>query len=137
MRRPTWHPGKGPVLTSKHHARARVCYPDVKAMGSAQQSPAAPHSSPDGEKPGALGLLGHYPWGSGSKWAAPWWSKALTKMEVVIQLMGNASKMDYKSVYKNAGEEKPNRLQSLFGDCVSKGSLHAMETNPRSPVSAY
>lgn len=48
----------------------------------------------------------------------------------------NVSKMSYKSVYT---KEKGNsiRLQSLVGKCVSKGSLRAMETKPRSPVSAY
>lgn len=63
---------------------------------------------------------------------------AWTKMEGVMQLAGKCFQNGLQvSLQKWKRKKKSIRLQSLFGECVSKGSLHAMETNPRSPVSAY
>ena len=75
-------------------------------------------------------------------------AQALTKVEVMILALPKRTASQFtkmeteKKKPKKKKKKKPIRLQSLWGggggvDSVSKGSLHALETNPRSPVSAY
>lgn len=67
-------------------------------------------------------------------------AQPLTKVEVMILALPKRTASQFTKI--ETEKKKPIRLQSLWGgvaggDSVSKGSLHAMETNPRSPVSAY
>lgn len=133
-RRPTWVPWHGarprpPELC----ARTQVYRTDVKANGCAQQDTVAPHTPHTVRHTWASGAS---PSLSPSQMAGrlpPGGAQPPRAMEAVIQLMGRCFQNGLQvslQKWKRKKKKKPIRLQSLFGECVSKGSLHAMETNP-------
>lgn len=68
-------------------------------------------------------------------------AQALARVGAMMRLMRkrfrNGLWISFQKQGRRKKKKKTIRLQSLFGEYASEGNLHAMETNPRSPVSAY
>ena len=106
----------------------------MKAAGSVQQlHPTLPQM----RNLGLWCFSAHYPRRSDGRWAAPWWSTDSDKDRSGDSANGEMLPKRATSQLTKIEKETRNLLgffwgtvQSLLGDCVSKGSLHAMETNP-------
>lgn len=133
--------GPGPVLGIQAVCSAEVCYTHVKATGFgraglAQQDPVPLHSFQTWGKPGLWFIPSPCRWPQQA--TVPRWNSSTDKDGSRESANGEMlPKWATSQFTKMEKGEKSIRLQSLVGKCVSKGSLHAMATNPWSPVSAY